>query len=166
MRTVYKIMVAFNFSSYAEEVLAYGAKLAEALGASLTIINVISQINVSVIQKAAIYNSTISFKDQVKRTREDRITRINQHIEEHNMAHLPIKILIMTGTPFEEIIKAVESDKIDLVIMGPKGPTRVPNTPYESTTEKMFCHCPVPIMSLCSSHKMETEERLPGRESA
>ena len=160
MIPVHRIMIAYDFSEFADKALAYGAELAEELNADLTLVNVINQRDVNTIQKAAIFSTSVSVENLVKQWREDRINRIDQHIKDQHLWHLSIKKLIIVGVPFEVIIQAAIEEEINLVIMGPKGRTNLSNILFGSTAEKMFRHCPVPLLSVRSPRKMASAEKL------
>ncbi|MEJ2024345.1 MAG: universal stress protein, partial [Deltaproteobacteria bacterium] len=57
---------------------------------------------------------------------------------ETSVDHHPVKILFRTGVPFRELMKAVEEERPDLLAMGPKGRTDLPDIRLGSTAEKAF----------------------------
>ncbi|MEA2060305.1 MAG: universal stress protein [Thermodesulfobacteriota bacterium] len=59
-----------------------------------------------------------------------------------------IPIVFREGVPFQEILKAVEDEKADFLIFGHKGRTDNHGFSFGTTAEKIFRHCPVPVMSL------------------
>jgi nucleotide-binding universal stress UspA family protein len=97
---------------------------------------------------AAMYSGAISENDFIQDKMESRLTRIDELIEEISASHLPIKKVIKIGIPFRELIQTVRDEGADLVVMGPKGRSNIEDILFGSTAEKMFRHCPVPLLSI------------------
>jgi len=148
MKKINTIMVACDLSEYSIEALKYAVDLAENLKAHIIITNVINEKDVNSIRMAAMYSGAISEDEFIKDKTESRLQRIDKLIEEISPGHLPIKKLFKIGIPFRELIQAVKDEGVDLVVMGPKGRSNLEDILFGSTAEKMFRHCPVPLLSI------------------
>ena len=59
-----------------------------------------------------------------------------------------MRIEIVEGVPFEEILKCIDVERVDLVIMGNKGRSNLASTLFGSTAEKVFKYSNVPVVSV------------------
>ena len=149
-----KIMVACDFSEYSKEALKYAAELAEDLKSDLIVTHVINQKDIEAFHKVALYSAIISVEEFTKKRIEHRSKRIDDLIKETTITHLPVKKIIKIGIPFCELIQAVKDEGADLVVMGPKGHSNLKGILFGSTAEKMFRHCPVPLLSIRGNKHM------------
>ena len=66
-----------------------------------------------------------------------------------------MEIRIETGVPYNVILDAVEPLGADLVVMGNKGRGNLSRFLFGSVAEKVFRHCPVPVVSIRSNFSRE-----------
>ena len=141
-------MAAYDFSDYSKEALVFASELADELKSDLMVVNVINQREVDAVKRAEMEAVSFSADQFIKDRKKDRLEQINQIIEEISAKHLPIEIKIRIGVPFRELIQAVKDGGVDLVVMGRKGRSNLAGIFFGTTAEKMFRHCPVPLLSL------------------
>ena len=141
-------MVAYDFSDYSKEALEFAVELADELKSHLMIVNVINQRDVDALLRAEMESANFSADKFITDNKKDRMERINEIVEEISAKHLSVEIKIKTGVPFRELIQIVKDGGVNLVVMGRKGRSNLAGILFGTTAEKMFRHCPVPLLSL------------------
>jgi nucleotide-binding universal stress UspA family protein len=159
MKKISKIMVAFDFSKYSKNAFAYAVELADRLGASLVMVNIINERDLKAIRtitKEDMFSTSAekykkeTMKLYVSNKKEELSKQIDELIEEANGTHLSIKKVFRVGVPFQELIRAVKDEGVDLMVMGSKGRSDIAEVLFGHTAEKMFRRCPVPLLSIRS----------------
>jgi nucleotide-binding universal stress UspA family protein len=156
MKKLGKIMAGCDFSEYSKETLEYAASLAEKCQAELIVVNVINQRDVDTILKVAdkTFDRTIEkdieklADDYVKREIETRTLQIEKLVQEISCTHLSVKEVVRVGVPFQELTRVAEDEGVDLMVVGPKGRSNLAGVIFGSNAEKLFRHCPVPLLSV------------------
>lgn len=64
-----------------------------------------------------------------------------------------LKVSVESGVPLELILDAVDIDQADMLVLGPRGGGRSGGFLPGSTSEKLFRHCPVPVVRLSPEFK-------------
>jgi nucleotide-binding universal stress UspA family protein len=148
MSKIKKIMVAVDFSEYSASIIKYAGHLAQGLGAELIFVNVINQRDVDMVGQVTYYTDKVSVKSYVDSLKQDRTKEMQKLLEETNCTRISNRFMIKQGVPFAELVATAKQEKVDLVVMGTKGRGNIAGIVFGSQAEKMFRHCPVPLLSI------------------
>ena len=159
MKTIKKIMAAIDFSEYSGDILKYAGALTKSSKGELIIVNVINDRDMAVLQKAAMETDAFSVKEWLKRQKEERLMLIKGLMEETDCSHLPNNVIFREGVPFRELLKEIEEEGIDLIVMGAKGRSNLTGVLAGSTAEKVFRRSSVPLLSVRPGHKKTLADR-------
>jgi nucleotide-binding universal stress UspA family protein len=141
-------MVAVDFSEYSSKIAAHAGRLAEDLGAELIFVNVINQRDIDMVKQVTIHTDKISVKDYINGLIDDRNEKMQHLLKETNCNGIPNRSLIKKGVPFMKLVETAKEEKVEMVVLGTKGRSNIAGILFGSQADKMFRHCPVPLISI------------------
>ena len=152
MKLFRQILVACDLSKFTPQVLDYAVILAQNTGARMILANVINPRDTDAIAHA-IHKTLLVQKEAapeafIHQHKLEREARLKTLIDESGHPGLFIKTIVRTGEPFQELINITESEHTELVVMGTRGRSNLQSVLLGATAEKMFRHCPVPLLSV------------------
>ncbi|MBC2703185.1 universal stress protein [Desulfobacula sp.] len=168
MSKIKKILACVDLSQYSLMTLEYAVDLAKGSQAQIIIFNVINQRDINGIDMVGSYFSSyfsdgINVEDYVKEVKKERSGKMKALIKENFFDEKSMmSIKVDTGIPFECILKEIETEDINLVVMANQGRGNVSRVLFGGTAEKVFRHSPVSVVSVRDKtifkrrHKKET----------
>ena len=133
------ILFPTDGSELSEQGIDHAVSLARAYDAELHALFVINQ---------AVYAGHPNDMDREKiqnQLRESGSRSLEELEAAAEEAGVPLSSTVLSGIPYEQIIEYVESNDVDLVVMGTHGRSGLDRMLLGSTTEKVLRLSPVPV---------------------
>ncbi|MGB3225528.1 MAG: universal stress protein [Desulforhopalus sp.] len=150
MKTIKRIVVGIDFSVYSAQLLEYAAGIAERNSAEIIAVNIINKRLFESVQKEFEDDHLYMFSldkfihDETRRRKENLDALISHWVDKQ----IPARTIIRSGVPFEEILIIAEEVDADLLVINSRGRTNFQDYMYGTTSEKIFGHSPISILSL------------------
>ncbi|MBU0973520.1 MAG: universal stress protein [Proteobacteria bacterium] len=159
MNKIEKILACIDFSEYSAMTLDYALELAQGGRIPIVVLNIINQKDIYAVEKLSCYfPNKVKVEDFVDGMRKDRLQKMQAMINDLPLdKQALLHIQIDTGIPYECILKAVETQAADLVVMANKGRGNMSRVLFGSAAEKVFRHSPVPVVSVRDRKKFKRE---------
>ncbi len=135
------ILVPTDFSEGSTRALRQAERLARALEEKILLIHVIGPVSYFVsesIQWADLYERMAS-------SVQPMLEKLVQGIEEKG---IEISAELIQGTPYEEIARKAEEEKVDMIVMGTHGRTGLPHLFLGSVAERVLRTAPCPVLTV------------------
>jgi nucleotide-binding universal stress UspA family protein len=143
-----RILVATDFSPFAQAALQQAAWLARQSGASITLAHTLPDLR-RVVHSAStqakldlLYGKGETFQREV---RQNSDARLRQTIANLQAPELEITYETLLGEPFVEVIHAVQAEGYDLVLAGTRGPGGWEQMFVGSTARRLVRKCPASV---------------------
>ena len=150
MENIHKIIVGIDFSIYSARIIQYAAGIAERNQAELIAVSVINKRQIDYIKEICKHQDpgTITLEKFINDETRRRTVNIEELVRQWVPKNVATRTIIRSGVPFEEILQAVDDEDADLVVISSKGRTNFKDYMFGTTSEKIFRHCPVSLLSL------------------
>ena len=139
-----KVLWPTDFSGSSEAALAYVQSLSQNYGAEVHVLHVLEDI----IHHETWYGEFES--GHVEKLMEKAQQKVKQRLDqicENHLEGCPLYIKhVAVGDPAEEILKLIDQEKVDLVVMATRG--KGGTFDYGSVAERVTKHSPVPVTTI------------------
>ena len=139
-----KILCAVDFSEYSKKTLMEAVYLAEKLGATLVILNVINQRTYDDIERMLgrfqqLGGMGKALEEAVTNTENERVEKMKSLLAEVDAGRAPHTSRVSVGVPYEKILELSEKEKVDLIVLGAHGRgSIIKQLRFGSNAEKIF----------------------------
>jgi nucleotide-binding universal stress UspA family protein len=146
----HKILLPTDGSKYAEKAAEHAIWIASKSGAEIIVLNVIETSSlVGLPAEDLIVRIREMLKEEGRRSLE-RISELVTESEKEHQMETDIKITLKTeeGSPADSIIKTVEKENVDLIVMGTSGKHGLDRFLLGSVTEKVVRSAPCSVLAV------------------
>lgn len=136
-----KILFATDLTEAGTDAAAYAHMMARSYGAKLHVIHVVDTSG----EAAGFYLPHISYENLDKEMVENARGMLDKYCARHFEGD-PVEKEVRSGEPYEEILKVVEENDIDVVVMGALSRGRLDHFLFGSTTERVMRKINIPVL--------------------
>lgn len=160
MKNVKKVLAALAFSNYAQGTFEFAAQFAQCADAELIVASVINTRDVESVQTISAMGYDVDGEHYVQNIMDERHRLLEEIVAASGYPMEKVRAIIRVGNPIDQLLKLILEEKIDVVVMGPKGRTDIEHIFVGSVAEKIFRRSPATIISYRSE---QVAERLKKR---
>jgi nucleotide-binding universal stress UspA family protein len=155
---VKKILWASDGSKESRDAFRWTELCAGRLGAKVSALSVIESPDLSTLEVPDDVKAEIPVIDRdLGTTERKRLRRIGAILEQKG---IKAETRVVTGIPYQEIIKAAQRDDIDMIAMGKRGLDVWNRMLLGSTTSKVLRESHVPVLTVRQSAKKPTVKKI------
>ncbi|HZZ79475.1 MAG TPA: universal stress protein, partial [Gemmataceae bacterium] len=146
-----KILVPVDFSDASPAVLSEAVTLAKVAGATLTVVHVIPPVSggadMAIGPDAMMvdWRTPVNVTELEERLRTGTERQLRMAVADYLGQGVDIHVRTLWGSPFVEVIHAVQEEGYDLVVVGTHGRSAIARMFVGSTSTKLVRKCPCPV---------------------
>lgn len=144
MKPFTTILFANDFSEGSDYAFEYALTLVDKFSAKLVIVHVINEP----VDLRGFYVPHISFDNLEKEIVEGAEKMMETFCETKLKGYAAVESHVISGIPYEEIIKKADESGADLIVMGTHGRKGVDHLLFGSTAERVVRGARVPVMTV------------------
>ena len=135
------IMVPVDFSSYSNQAVNYAAMIAKKFKTGIMLMHVIDSLSYSVTDTLKV----IEHRRALETIAGTLLDNLRKQLRGKN---LKVKTYLVSGTPYREILKKTQLEKVDLIVMGTHGRTGMEHLLLGSVAERVVRLSPCPVLTV------------------
>ena len=139
-----KILFATDFSESSEHAFEYALSLAQQFKSRLIILHVINEP----VDLRGFYVPHVSFENLEKEIEEGAQQMMAKFCATHIKDFANYETLIVTGIPYEEILKNAEKNQVSFIVLGTQGRSGVDHLLFGSTAERVVRKALCPVVTV------------------
>ncbi|MSM38963.1 MAG: universal stress protein [Geobacter sp.] len=144
MLTIDKILLACDFSENSRQACDYALELAKKFDAKLILLHVINEP----VDLRGFYVPHISFEKLEKEIEEGAQVMMEKFCKTALQGYGNYETLILSGVPYEEILKKADEEKVGMIVLGTHGRTGIDHLLFGSTAERVVRTSTCPVLTV------------------
>ena len=144
MKTFEKILIAVDFSENSAYAFDYALTLAQQFGSHLSIMHVINEP----VDLRGFYVPHISFEQLEKEIEAGATTMMEKFCNERLGNFSAYETSIVSGIPYEEILRKAKEIDASLIVLGTHGRTGIDHIIFGSTAERVVRTAACPVLTI------------------
>jgi nucleotide-binding universal stress UspA family protein len=139
-----KILFATDFSEGSSSSLPYAVSIAKQYGAKLYFVHVIYDV----VKTSGWYVPHVSMDELYRDMEKNAKAQLEKSFIEEIRGYKDVEHVVLKGTPYEEISRFAEENKIDLIVIGTHGRKGLDRMLFGSTAEQVVRYAPCPVLTV------------------
>jgi nucleotide-binding universal stress UspA family protein len=150
MKRETRIMAAIDLSDYSEAIVRYSTRLAAKLNAELLLVNVINQRDLDMIHRAMIGYESFSYPDYLADQEENRESKMRDLVAavSRDEDAVNCRFLVRNGIPHHELLDVVNTENVDILVVGTKGRSNLTDVVVGSIARKLYRRSIIPLLAI------------------
>lgn len=144
MKSFDKILTAIDFSENSDYAFDYALMMARECNAELTILHVINEP----VDLRGFYVPHISFEQLEKEIEEGAANMMEKFCAAKLEGFTNYRTVIVSGIPYEEILREAKSSGASLIVLGTHGRTGLDHLIFGSTAERVVRSAACPVLTI------------------
>jgi nucleotide-binding universal stress UspA family protein len=145
-----KILVPTDFSKQAQMAIEVAADIAKKANAEIILLHIIEEVSGDSFNIEGQIETSARWEDKifVMKLIERGKKQLAKVVEDLKAAGVKVKQELRLGTPFHGMKTIIEEHKVDLVVMGTAGNTKMEEMIIGTNTEKVVRHAHCPVLTV------------------
>ena len=150
MIEIKKILFPCDLTTNGSKIIPYVLSVAEKYNSTIYLLHVVEDLHgLTPYPYPGLANDQKIHEKAAEKTLLKKIEKMCDEVcDEHFQGCFNIRKIIVTGHPVAEILKVIESEDIDLIIMGTHGRSRMEHVIFGSVAENVVKKSPVPVFTI------------------
>ena len=147
MDNIKKILVPLAFTDYSQGVFNCAVQVAKKNDARVIVLSIINSRDIESVETIVSMGYDVDADHYVKEIHKDRKQKLNKMADAAGIDREDVSVMFRTGKPVDEILKVINKEIPDLVVMGTRGRSSLKNSVMGAVAEKIFKKSPVNVLS-------------------